>query len=190
MTELWNRWVSAELAVLDYISVHFTNDFLDAVLPFLTSLCNHGEIWILMALVFLLFAGTRHMGAAMFMALFFGFVAGNVVLKPLVARVRPYELAGVALLVPPLADFSFPSGHTLASFAASGVLMFTDKRFGIPALVFAAVIAFSRLYLYVHFPTDVAAGILLGLVFAALAVRLTARLERRFPAVFPNAARH
>lgn len=168
-------WVQGELDLLDFISTRFAHPVLDAVLPVLTSLCNHGELWIAMALVLLCFARTRRMGAAVLLAMALGFLTGNLILKPLVARIRPYELRSVALLIPPLHDSSFPSGHTLASFEASGVLMFMDKRFGVPALIVACIIAFSRLYLYVHYPTDVAAGIVIGVCFAFVAVRLTER---------------
>lgn len=92
-------------------------------------------------------------------------------LKPLVARIRPYDVRGITdLLVPALSDFSFPSGHTLASFEASVVLLIRDKRMGIPAIIIAIIVALSRLYLFVHYPTDVLVGAVLGILFAVVAV--------------------
>ena len=84
------------------------------------------------------------------------------------------------LLVKTLSDFSFPSGHTLASFEAATVLMIRDKRFGIPALILAILIALSRLYLYVHYPTDVLAGALLGVFIGIFACFLVDKIYKRF----------
>lgn len=94
----------------------------------------------------------------------------NVTLKPLVARLRPFEIADTMrqLLIDPPSDFSFPSGHTTSSFAAATALAAARARGGLAAMILAAVIAFSRLYLYVHYPTDVIAGALIG-AFSGLA---------------------
>ena len=107
-------------------------------------------------------------------ALLCGLIFGNLLLKPLIARVRPYDLReGIELLISKPSDYSFPSGHTLASFEAAVVLMVRErKRFGWAALVLAVLIAFSRLYLYVHYPSDVLGGILLGTAFALFSVWL------------------
>lgn len=158
--------------------------FLDWLLPLYSSLGNGGMIFILIALVLLLIPKTRHVGATMALALIFCLLAGNLLLKPLVARVRPYDANGFAgLLVAPLRDFSFPSGHTFGSVAVAVTLLLHYKRAGIAALCAAALMAFSRLYLYVHYPSDVLAGALLGLAAAVaanyLVDRLTAYLERR-----------
>ena len=97
-------------------------------------------------------------------ALVLGVIFGNGILKNLFQRVRPFDLENALVQIPIISkpgDWSFPSGHTLASFEAATVLMIRDKRFGIPALILAVLVAFSRLYLYVHFPSDVIAGALL-----------------------------
>ena len=101
-----------------------------------------------------------------------GALITNVTLKNLVARTRPYEVVeGLVLLIEKQRDYSFPSGHTCASFAAAGVYWrMLPKKFGIPLVILAAMIAFSRLYVGVHYPTDVLAGLLIGL-FAAWAAR-------------------
>ena len=106
----------------------------------------------------------------MALALVLGLLIGNLTLKPLIARIRPYDAnPDVTLLIDRLSDYSFPSGHTLASFEAAAVLLLQYRAKAIPALVLALLIAFSRLYLYVHYPTDVLAGALLGVAFAFLA---------------------
>jgi undecaprenyl-diphosphatase len=87
----------------------------------------------------------------------------NVLLKNLVARVRPYDVnTAVNLLISKPTDWSFPSGHTTASFGAAAALLYADKKFGIAAYIIAAIIAFSRMYLYVHYPTDILGGIAVG----------------------------
>lgn len=183
MNGFFTALTNAELSVLDFIAEHFTNPVFDAVMPFVSSLCSHGEIWIAAALVMLCFAKTRRTGMAVAFALIFGLVIGNIILKPTIARIRPYELTGFELLVPKLDDYSFPSGHTLASFEGAGAMLLTNRKIGIPALILAIIIAFSRLYLYVHFPTDVIASIILGLLFAYLAVKLTDRIITKYPVI-------
>ena len=175
MTPFLTAWLNTELSLLDFISDTFSCAFFDGLMPFLSSLCAHGEIWIALALLMLCFAPTRRTGAAMAVALICGLVFGNILLKPLVARVRPYEYREITLLVARLSDYSFPSGHTLASFEAAGVLALRRSRLAVPSLILACFIAFSRLYLYVRFPSDVLAGIVLGLLFAYFAVKITDR---------------
>lgn len=93
----------------------------------------------------------------------------NIILKPFVARTRPCDVnAAVQLLVPRPSDYSFPSGHTGASFAAASSLLFGKNRMWIPSLILAVLIGFSRLYLYVHYPSDVLAGALIGIMLGWL----------------------
>ena len=161
---------AAELAVLDWLQAHLRCDFLDAVMPFISGLGDGGAVWIGLTLVLMLFRKTRKTGYMMALALVLGLLIGNLTLKPLIARIRPYDAnPDVTLLIDRLSDYSFPSGHTLASFEAAAVLLLQYRAKAIPALVLALLIAFSRLYLYVHYPTDVLAGALLGVAFAFLA---------------------
>ena len=129
---------------------------------------------------FIIFKKTRKMGLTMGIALLLGFLTGNVFLKNVVARIRPYDLnESVTLLVSRLSDYSIPSGHTLASFEAATAMTLYNKRLGIPALVLATLIALSRLYLYVHYPTDVLAGAALGITFAFLAFFIVKKAEEK-----------
>lgn len=162
-----------ELKILFWIREHLTDPFLDTVMPYVSSLARHGEFWILVALILLCFKKTRKAGVAMGIAMACGYVVGNIGLKNLFARTRPYDVTEVELLVAKLSDFSFPSGHTLVSFEAAAALTYYHRRWGIAALVLAALIAYSRLYLFVHYPTDVLAGALLGIGIALAACRLT-----------------
>ena len=108
----------------------------------------------------------------MAIALSLGFIFGNLLLKPLVGRIRPYDITpNINMLVNALSDYSFPSGHTLSSFAVATVILCFNKKIGIFAMIIATLIGFSRLYLYVHFPTDVLCGAILGILFGKLSYK-------------------
>lgn len=158
-----------ELGILDGIQNIFGSKFLDAVMPIITMFGDGGIFWIAIAVILLFSKKTRKTGLTMGLSLLFGFLVGNMFLKNVVGRIRPYDLnPDFPLLIERLHDFSFPSGHTLASVEASVSIFLHNKKFGIPALVLAFLIAFSRLYLYVHYPTDVLASVVLGTGFAIL----------------------
>ena len=171
-----------DLPILNWIQEHLQSTFLDFIMPFITILGDAGIFWIACAVILMFIPKYRKAGFSMGLALIFGVVVCNMILKPLVGRIRPYNynldvlklqwqdfLVHGKLLVETPHDFSFPSGHTIASFEASVALYKNDKRLGIPALILAVLIAFSRMYLYVHYPTDVIASVILGTVFALIA---------------------
>ena len=167
----------AELTVLDWIAAHCHTLWLDSIVPFITSLGNKGILWIVLALVLLVLPSQRSTGSQVALALLFSVLLCNLILKNAVGRIRPFELAGITeLLVALPDDTSFPSGHTSASFAAVTALMLDRHFLRWPCLVVSVLIALSRLYLYVHFPTDVAAGALLGILCGCLAVLVWRRL--------------
>lgn len=161
-----------DFAILDFINAYLTSPLGDKIMPVVTGLGDNGIIWIAITVFLLFFRKTRRLGAAAAIALVLEALLCNVIIKPLVMRPRPFALnSGIELLISAPDDFSFPSGHTGASFAAFGALFFGRKKlapvgklglFWIPALIMAILIAVSRLYLYVHYPTDVAAGAVLG----------------------------
>ena len=163
-----------DLPILDWIAQHLWCPFLDAVMPVITKLGNGGIFWIAVSVVLMLIPKYRKAGFSMGAALLMGLLLCNLTLKPLVARIRPYDYQlehfgkVIPLLISAPHDFSFPSGHTIASFEAATALLLHNKKLGIPAMVLAALVAFSRLYLYVHYPTDVITSILLGVGLAFL----------------------
>ena len=171
--------MNIELSILDWIQTLHT-PFLDKIMVFITRLGDAGIIWIVLSIVLLLIPKTRKSGAVMVAALVVDVVLCNIVLKNLVARTRPYDVnTGVHLLVAKLHDYSFPSGHTAASFTAVVALSFAgEKRAWKAALVLACLIAFSRMYLYVHYPTDVLGGVLVGIAAGYGGYRVVKALEQ------------
>lgn len=171
-----------ELAILDFIQSNLRCGIMDSVMTFITGLGDSGKIWIACTILLLLIPKTRKAGLAMGIALALEIVCCNVILKPFVARIRPCDVnTAVQLLIERPLDYSFPSGHTASSFAAASALYFGRKKLWIPAAVLAGLIAFSRLYLYVHYPTDVLAGALIGIMMgwigSVLSNAISARLS-------------
>lgn len=157
--------LSYEFAILDWIQANMRNPTLDLLMPAITALGNSGLIWLLLAGILLLTPKYRRAGAAVLAGLVLEIICCNMVLKPLVARVRPCDVnTAVQLLIARPDDFSFPSGHTGASFAAAAALFADRNRLWIPSLILSLLIAFSRLYLYVHYPTDILAGAAIGMM--------------------------
>ena len=164
-----------DLPILDWIAEHLWCPFLDGVMPFVTHLGDGGILWIALAVILLCLPKYRKTGFAMSAALLMGLLICNLWLKPWIGRLRPfdYQLQCYNRLIPLLieapTDYSFPSGHTIASFEAATVLLIRHKKWGIMAMVLAVLIAFSRLYLYVHYPTDVLSSIVLGTTIGIIA---------------------
>ena len=163
-----------DLPILEWIAEHLRCGFLDVAMPLITKLSNGGIFWIILALVLMFIPKYRNAGFSMALALVMGLVICNLTLKPLIGRMRPYDYQleffgkSIQLIIGAPNDFSFPSGHTIASFEGATALLIHDRKLGIPAMILAVLIAFSRLYLYVHYPTDVLASIILGVGFAFL----------------------
>ncbi len=171
-----------DLECVRWVREYIACPFLDAVMPVITLIGEDGILWIAITLVMLMFGKTRKTGFVMALSLSLGFLIGNMTLKPLVARPRPYSIDTSAyLLIDGLSDFSFPSGHTLACFeCAVSLLLCKYRRTGSIALFAAFLVAFSRVYLYVHFPTDIIAGAILGTLFAFAAWYIVNKLYSKF----------
>ena len=154
-----------DFQILDWIQQNMRTPWLDWLMPKITFLGEAGLFWILLAILFLLWKPRRRCGMKMLAGLAGGFLLWSVGLKKIISRPRPCWInEGMEMLIRIPRDFSFPSGHSVAGFTAAVIIFRHNRRWGIPALILAALIAFSRLYLYVHFPTDVLAGILIGIL--------------------------
>ena len=163
-----------ELKILDWIQA-LHNPVTDVLFVWITRLGNVGMIWILLAAVLLLRRKTRKTGDILAAALVVDVLLCNGLLKHLFHRVRPCDVN---------TDYSFPSGQTAASFAAVAALYLAGaRRLWKPALVLGMLIAFSRLYLYVHYPSDILGGVLVGLFAGWVGSRIAAKLLKCSPAL-------
>lgn len=168
-----------DFVILDSIKKFFTCPFLNSFMPFVSFLGNSGAIWILSGIILIFFPKYRKNGWFVLLSLLAGFIICNLTLKPLVARPRPCWIRpDVPLLISIPHDFSFPSGHTVSSFAAAESLRYANRKLGVLAYILAVLIAFSRLYLYVHFPSDVIVGAIIGFLCGHFVPRLLSKTKK------------
>ena len=172
--------MSLDGTILYWIHDTLSCSLLDTLMPKLTLLGNGGAIWLLAAGGMLCTKKYRRQGAILLAALAAGVLVGNVCLKNLIARPRPCWLdSSVQLLISSPTDYSFPSGHTWSAVTGAWVATAANRKFGWVAIPLAAALAFSRLYLYVHFPSDILMGALIGAALGILAVVLQKRLPAK-----------
>lgn len=171
--------LSFDRGIIDFVYDNMRFPLFDKLMPVITALGNGGILFIACAVVMLFFKRTRKTGFMIGCALALGLIVCNITLKPLVARSRPFTYRDVELLVSPPSDFSFPSGHTIASFEFATVLLIRERKWGIAALVCALLISFSRIYLYLHFPTDVFTSVILGIIFGILGVVIVSAIYKK-----------
>lgn len=153
------------------------NDVLDPIMVFITHLGDDGIFWIALGLLLCVFKKTRKFGVLLILGLGVASLINNVVLKQIFERPRPFNFDGwpgefiYPDLVKQPTSFSFPSGHTSSSLgAATPLLIKAKKKLGIPVFVLAVLIGFSRVYIHVHYPTDVIVGMIVGIVGGIIAV--------------------
>lgn len=170
-----------ELSILLWMQENLRG-FMDGFWIFITSLADKGWFWILLAVILLFFRKTRVAGVTVLVALIFNHVMTNMILKDLVGRPRPYVASDeIVTLIKQLSSYSFPSGHTSSSFAAAFVLYrMLPKKAGILALVLAGMIGFSRMYVGVHYPTDVLGGIVVAFMCSVWAHYLVQVIIRKW----------
>ena len=168
-----------ELQILHMIQ-GWHHDWLSQIMIFFSTIGNAGACWIALCVVLLLIPRTRKCGLTMGIAMLVTVLLGNEVIKKVVARPRPCAVdTSVDLLIPYPSQYSFPSGHTSNSFTAAVSILLYYRKPGIIALVVASIIAFSRMYLFVHYPTDILGGIVLGTLDAILVFQCMRKWERR-----------
>ena len=176
------EWIqNIDAQILLFIQQYIRQDMRKGI----TFLGDGGWFWIVLGVVLLIPKKTRKSGFTALLALIIGSVITNLVLKTAVARIRPYDaVEGLVPLVKKLRDYSFPSGHTCASFSCAVVYykMYPDIK-GKGAMVLAVLIALSRLYVGVHYPTDVLGGAIVGWLSAILALKISVFTEKKKAAV-------
>lgn len=157
---------------------HMQCRFLDMVMPPITALGDYGAIWVALGLLLLFRPKYRRKGLLMLLTLLAGVLIGQGLIKPLVGRIRPFAELGITeLLITPPSDFSFPSGHTLASVSAAVMFLHINRKWGIAACCLAVLIIFSRMYLWVHYPSDILAGALIGAALSLVAIQIDKHLH-------------
>ncbi len=193
MQVIFDSFLNFDLSVFQWIQ-SVQNDFLDALMVGITTLGNGGAVFIALGLVLLFTKKYRKAGLAVIMALLVMLICNDLFLKEFFARPRPFNLfdadpqkyafwaEGYAYpeLIGKPTSFSFPSGHTSSAFAAAIALLWHNRKFGVPVTIFAALMGFSRIYVEVHYCTDVIAGVVSGAICAFIAVIIVKYL---FPVV-------
>lgn len=164
-----------DFAINDFIYEHLTTPALTPIMKAVSFLGNAGWFWIVLAIALLIFKKTRKIGVTVAISLILSLIFTNLTLKPLIARPRPWVYAAEHLgrdivpLIPLPHDASFPSGHTSVSFAGAMPIFMYNKKYGTAALILAALIGYSRLYFFVHYPSDVIGGAVLGILYGIAA---------------------
>lgn len=175
---------TADWAILHWIRENLHCGALDFLMPKLTLLGEGGAVWVVAGLALTASKKYRKHGICLLLALLAGLLICNIGLKNIVARPRPCWLEAVDLLVKNPRDYSFPSGHTWSAVTGAWVITAANRKFGWWAIPLAAALAFSRLYLFVHFPSDILFGALIGAALGLAAVGLSRRLPEKIRRVY------
>ncbi|WP_338536273.1 phosphatase PAP2 family protein [Helicovermis profundi] len=174
-----------ELRILLWIQYHLRSEFLDNVMKFFTTIGNTGLVWIFVAIIMVVVKKTRKKGFLVLLALVLSYIICNLIFKNILMKPRPFEVYKyIDLIIKKPSGYSFPSGHTSSSIAAAYViykssLFYKKINLGYLAFFVAIMISFSRLYLFVHYPSDVLGGILTGIIAGDLAIWIMGKYDLR-----------
>lgn len=163
--------------ILLWIQTALRQEWMNSFWLFVTRLGDRGIVWLLTILILCCFKKTRKTAVYAFISLAVAFLLGEGLLKHLIARPRPFEMiSDLVVLGAKPGSYSCPSGHTMSSFATAWIYYLgLDKRIGIPAMILAVLIGISRLYIGVHYPTDVLLGFILATVVSYVVFRIMKR---------------
>lgn len=169
-------WITQlDVNILYYVQDNLRSEILNGLVRVFTSLGNYGLIWILFTFVLLIYSDTRKVGIMCAVALILDLIVCNGILKNVIARTRPYDaFENIRCIVPPQLDYSFPSGHTASSFAAvvPAIANKNTRKIGVVALIIAILMAVSRIYVCVHYPSDVVGGFIVGLLCGVVSCKI------------------
>lgn len=173
-------FLNLDMNILLFVQENLRNPILTILFRFITTLGNEGIIWILISVILLFFKKTRRIGGMGLLALLLMLLINNMGLKNLFARPRPYDVnTAIITLAERPTSYSFPSGHTASAFSAATVFFRKlPKKYGVPILILAFLMGLSRIYVGVHYPTDVLGGMLCGIAISYLATWLWAQIEK------------
>ena len=166
----------SELGIIEWMQG--ASPMLDPLMISVTYAASNATIWLIAAFLMTCSMRYRRIGVAVIVALAVTYIVVDLVMKPVFDRPRPFEVEDLVPIVDPPTSASFPSGHTAHSFAAAFCIFYYNRRWGIPALAFASLVGVSRIYLGVHWPTDVLAGVIVGVAVAYAAIWF---MDRRVP---------
>lgn len=191
MTAFFDSLLPFDLSVFEWVQ-SIQSNFLTAIMTTITTLGDEGIIFIALGIVLLCTKKYRKAGLTVLIALIVMMVLNNLILKDLIARPRPFNLDPEQYAwwhevykypyfnIHQPSSYSFPSGHTSSAFAAAIAVLWYDRKIGIPTTIFAALMGFSRIYVEVHYCTDVIGGAIVGIIYALIAVLIAKYL---FPVV-------
>jgi undecaprenyl-diphosphatase len=176
-----NQWLyGIDKGITDAIHYGLQNDFLNVIMPLITRLGDAGFVWIIISIILMCTKRYRKVGIISLVAIFISTILTEGVIKHLVERVRPiiaYPIDNPLIKLP--TSFSFPSGHTASSIAVAYVLSTYIKRYKFYFISLAVLIAFSRIYLYVHYFSDVLGGVVVGLISGIIAVYIVRKINEK-----------
>ncbi len=154
--------------IILYIFYHLRHPLLDKIMVSITSLGNYGIIWIIIIVMMIWIKKNRSTGLMITLTLILSGLIGNVLLKNIIQRPRPFVALELPIIIPISESFSMPSGHTLSSFAVAFIIvdLVKEKWLKTSVIILAAVISLSRVYLCVHYPTDIIAGVIIAFVIS------------------------
>ena len=153
-----------DLSILDFIRNTLSSPVADIIMKCLTYSIEYGAMAILVFIVMMFVKKMRKTGFAVMGATLSVLLFGELILKHIVCRPRPFVVnSAIDIIIKAPSGFSFPSSHTATCFAMATAIYLFHKRLGIIAYVYAALVAFSRMYLYVHYPSDVFCGVIIGI---------------------------
>ncbi|MEA4977686.1 MAG: phosphatase PAP2 family protein [Methanomassiliicoccaceae archaeon] len=167
--------------VLTWIHGNMSGGAMDTVMKYVSCSGDYAAVWMIISAALLIYKPTREVGAVMAVAVLLGLVLNDLMIKPLIERPRPFiEDPSLLLIIDPPGGHSFASGHTVRAFAAAFALFIYDKKWGTVLLAYASLIGFSRVYLMVHYPSDVIMGALIGIICAVAAYKIVEYFKKKY----------